>query len=203
MTASHISERNKQIARANITAKLEILETWSRTGIPWLRDADGNEARDSDGEQLLDYFPPRPIDFASWNGTQNCQTTHKLFPELSSIKATRRSTLSEPYHSDIQSRVQAVLEVLRAKGHEQLLLTNKTSRIETLQAGADYWQTLAHKQEGDIIALRERMSETEVKLRAATLALENNRTEAQRVIDNLNAKVANLTGLLAKVAPLK
>ncbi|WP_322062962.1 hypothetical protein [Paraburkholderia sp. J63] len=152
---------------------------------------------------MLDFYPTREIHFAAWNGTQNCPATHALFPSVSSIKTTRRSTLAEPYHRDLHTRVEAVLGVLRAKGHEQLLATNKTSQLEKLESKAYYWEVLAKKQEGEIIALRERMYETEVKLRAAMLAIENNSAEHQRVVTSLNSKVANLTNLLSKVAPLK
>ncbi|MFM0309658.1 hypothetical protein P0D71_17890 [Paraburkholderia sp. RL17-383-BIF-A] len=151
---------------------------------------------------MLDFYPTRSVHFEAWDGTQNCQATHALFPSLSSFKTTRRSTLAGS-HSDLQDKLDAVLEVLRAKGHEQLLMTNKTSLLEKLESQAHTWEMLARKQESDIVALRERMAKTEVELRASTLALENNASEHTRVVDLLNAKIANLTNLLSKVAPLK
>lgn len=201
--STHIADRNRERTREFITAKLDLLEVWSTTEIPWKKIDTGDFAYDTDGEKVLDFFPTREIHFAEWNGSQNCPATHIDHPALAALRKTRRSTLLEPYHEDLHARLVALLPVVRAKAQEQLIAASKTNIIQELRASAEYWETLAHKQESDIISLRERMHATEVTLRSTTLALNNNIHEHQRVVDALTLKVANLTDLLSKIAPLR
>lgn len=188
--------------RSDVIAKLLILETWSQAGIPWSQDASGAFERDSKGEKVLDYFPTRSIHFSAWDGTQNCAAAHLLYPELGRLKQTRRRTLPDS-HPDLQSRLVDVLEALRVKSKTQLESANKTSRIDELEKKAEFWQSLARKQEGEIIALRERMFKTERALRMAQATIKNNLAESNRVVASDAAKIASLTEMLSKISPIR
>ncbi|ENG1061389.1 hypothetical protein ABS381_005885, partial [Burkholderia multivorans] len=152
-------QRDDLPPRSDLIAKLEVLEAWAETEIPWRRDAKGVYERDAEGERVLDFVPTRDIHFASWDGTQNCEATKVLYPQLERLKKTRRRTAPES-HPDLQSRLDDVLKALRAKAITQLETANKTTQIAELESSVNFWQSLAHKQEAEIVALRERMSKT-------------------------------------------
>ncbi|WP_429583530.1 hypothetical protein [Paraburkholderia youngii] len=183
-------------------AKLKILETWVETEIPWCRDEAGAYERDATGERILDFYPTRSIHFAEWDGTQNCVATRILHPGLGRLKKTRRRTLPES-HVDLQIRLDAVLDALHEKGKAQLEAANKTSQINDLETSVAYWESLAKKQEGEIVALRERMFTTERKLREALTAIKGNKAEWNRVAAEKDAKIASLTELLSKISPIR
>lgn len=196
------SSRDDLPPRSDLIAKLSVLEKWVKTEIPWALDMQGNCERDQLGERLLDFFPTRANHFASWDGTQNCEATRLAYPELYSLKKTRRRTAPES-HPDLHTRLDKVLEALRAKSKAQLEAGNKSSQIDDLTRSVDHWRSLAHKQEGEIVALRERMYGTERELREAQAVIKNNKVESNRVVAERDAKIANLAELLTKIKPLR
>lgn len=188
--------------RSNIIAKLSVLEKWAETEIPWARDARGSFVRDRFGERVLDYFPTADIHFANWDGKQNCEATHVLYPELRDLKKTRRRTIPDS-HPDLEVRLDKVRDALRSKSKAQLETGNKSSQIEELERSANHWRSLAEKQEGEIVALRERMSTTERKLREVQNAVKSNQAESSRLAADKDAKIASLTELLSKIQPIR
>ncbi|MBU9122147.1 hypothetical protein [Burkholderia multivorans] len=195
-------QRDDLPPRSDLIAKLEVLEAWAETEIPWRRDAKGVYERDAEGERVLDFVPTRDIHFASWDGTQNCEATKVLYPQLERLKKTRRRTAPES-HPDLQSRLDDVLKALRAKAITQLETANKTTQIAELESSVNFWQSLAHKQEAEIVALRERMSKTERELREAKAAVKGNQVEWTRVAAEKDAKIASLTELISKISPIR
>lgn len=195
-------QRDDLPPRSDLIAKLSILEAWARTEIPWSRSVTGAFERDATGERILDFFPTRASHFAVWDGTQNCTATHVLYPKLGRLKKTRRRTIAES-HSDLQSRLDAVLQALRSKSKVQLETTNKSSQIKDLEKSVDFWESLAKKQEGEIVSLRERMFKTERQLREAQAAVKNNKAEWSRISAEKDAKIASLTELLSKISPIR
>ncbi|ENG0264648.1 hypothetical protein ABSA61_006165, partial [Burkholderia multivorans] len=122
--------------------------------------------------------------------------------QLERLKKTRRRTAPES-HPDLQSRLDDVLKALRAKAITQLETANKTTQIAELESSVNFWQSLAHKQEAEIVALRERMSKTERELREAKAAVKGNQVEWTRVAAEKDAKIASLTELISKISPIR
>lgn len=104
---SNLPNRDNVALRADTISKLSILEKWARTGIPWVH-----------GRRVLDFFPTSRLQFSSWDGTQNCEGTRALYPELCLLTRTSRAILVS--HPDLLARLDAILQEVSLKQRAQL-----------------------------------------------------------------------------------
>lgn len=202
MMKPHISEISLERAQNAIKAKLNVLETWLLADheIPWLRDANGKPVHDVNGELQLDYYPSNVTAFCEWNGSQNCGPVQASLPKLT---RTNRGTLNGAKYESLKILVEATCEALKAKAEAQTIRANKSSRMKQLEADVTLWKELSQKQATEIVQLRDRHVATETSLRRKERALVNAKEEHNRIVKDLEAKIAELTTTISKLLPLK
>lgn len=198
--SKHYSEVSKEEVKTAVRFKLNVLNGWldKNSIIPWLTDETGELMRDSKGELQVDFVPTNISAFCSWNGSQNCSSVSR---KLEGIKTTNRGTLDQS-HINLKIEVHAVCRALNAKAKAQLVDANKSNRLHSLEAQVDHLNALTNKQETEIIQLRDRHSDTEIKLRIKERFIKNKEKEHEEQIRDLDAKISELTSLLRKVTPL-
>jgi len=192
----------REKAEEKINAKLEILQRWSdNREIPWRVNDEGGPERDKNGELVLDYFPSNISVFHDWDGTQNCAYNQKT--EIGTIHRFSRSTLARDYHAGLKSQVDGVIDSLNKIARRQVLEANKSTQIELITAERDELLALGNQHVREILQFRERMKETERKLRKTERDYFSNKTEMQRRITLLEQRNSELVATLNRLVPFQ
>lgn len=197
--AAHISKLSKALFAEALTAKIAVLKAWQKSGIPWKINRSGTLARDIDGEREVDYFPKTVAAFCKWDGSENSEFVRTAFP---AIKKTNRSTLNLN-HSDEQEKIDALCKQLTKLAKEQLVRSNKTKCLNTVNEEVTLLRALVEKQETEITGLRKSLIGYEANLTQRETALENTRAHYEGEVANLRKQVSDLTALARKLTPLR
>jgi hypothetical protein len=195
----HVSKVNRARAEIAIKAKKYQLESWAKTGIPWLATPEGELARDSTGELQLDYFPRNIAEFCRWDGTQNCDYVRAT---LTTIAFTNRSTLIET-HGELQKELKQLFRDLTHAAAMQLSGTNKSNQLRQLQDKINFLSSILSKQETEITQMQIKEDSLKAKLSQSEIALANSAEYYDNSVAALEKQVAELTASLRKIVPLK
>ena len=183
-----------------ITMRLDLLEEWTKAGIPMKTDTNGDLVRDRNGEAVLDYVPMNLTDFSDWQAKDNCPKQHKA---LEQFRVISRSTLNKPYHSETKKKILHALSLISGRATIQIESTNKVSQIEKYKVEIEYLKKVVAAQELEARASRIESSK-QVELRRAERALRlQNENQLKLELDARDSRIAELTQALSKVAPLR
>ena len=202
ITSKHVSRQLRADARASITAKCKLLESWSRSGLP----SKENPQKDNDESHLkLEWFPTSLRAFCAWDGSQNSPTLRKSF-------ACIRRNAFETLKSDETTclKVLALIETLkrqskvllrnaepgrRARESEQLALLERQKRYGALLG---YRAARRRSRELDAALAKEKRAHQEtIKQYEQQIEVKN-----EEIVE-LHDRVARLTADMRKVAPIR
>ncbi|MFL9992418.1 hypothetical protein PQR34_14490 [Paraburkholderia sediminicola] len=185
----------------NIEAKLSVLETWAKKGVPYIPQRPGPKA--SRVERQYDYFPKNKSAFCSWTAEDNCPRTVELFPQLLGIRSLSRETIDDPEYAALHDRMEAALAKLKERQAASAIVADTARQLDELTSDRDRWKRIAEVQEVDVRALRERAAGAEENFRKERRARLSNERLLNTTIDELTAQVAALTATVSKVTGLK
>jgi len=197
----HVSETAKSVVRRNVKQKLMLLDTWIADGVPLLTTDNGIPIRDDFGEVQLDFYPKNPFAFAAWDGSQNCNTVRIKYDI--EFKLISRETLNKPYHGELKRDALKKLSALSERAAQQAAILNKQAIIKALERDIQEKDDLIARQDTEIVKGRIDAQALEVDFRKLSRAFENGKEEHQRIVEELNKKVADLTLQLSKFVLLK
>lgn len=205
-----VYEQSRQEATAKIEARIVVLNAWIAGGIPWKIAEDGSTVRDENGEQIPEFIPSSFTEFAEWNASFHSEHVAKItykhadrYARIADFGKLSRTTLNQPYNSTLKNSASRAMADAAECLVKQLELTNKTSIISDRDAKILYLSSVVSAQEKELklsrinerTAITERRQEHELRLR--------NEAELQRIIDDLEKRVSDLTKIITQVLPLK
>lgn len=196
----HASEQQKNASRLKIDEKLRVLNKWSKGGLPWQTDNEGNLIRDSNGDKVVEWFPRNSRQFCEWIRIKCSKGTQKLIPELSSIS---RQTFSREYNEDLKNQAEGLFKVLIALEEKMKASSSNASEIGKLKRDISYWQSVAEAEANAVLDMMQRLNEIEKLYNKAERIRKNNEEKLQAEIRTLRAENAALNKVVAKITPLK
>ncbi|WP_448173711.1 hypothetical protein [Rhizobacter fulvus] len=197
----HISARGKNRVREAVDLKLKVLASWARYGLPWQITPSGDVVRDTDGEPVLIQFPVDIKSFAFWGGSAKL-FEGKTYAEIELTKVSR-STLNQPAYDTIRASIASMLQVVKDKALSQVERANKSSVIEHLKDELRRTNCILDQQEQDVVRLRREADAARIELGKEKSLRQRNEDELRQQISKLEARTAELTATISKLAPLK
>lgn len=196
----HASEQQKELSRSKITAKLRVLNKWSKGGLPWQTDDEGKMIRDSNGDKIVEWFPRNSRQFCEWDRSKCSPDTQKVIPELNSIS---RQTFSREYNEDLKNQAEDLFKVLIALEEKMKASSSNASEISKLKRDISYWQSVAEAEANAVLDIMQRLNDIENLYNKAERIRKNNEEQLQAEIRTLKAENAALNKVVAKITPLK
>jgi hypothetical protein len=197
----HISARGKNRVTEAVQLKLKVLASWARYGLPWQTTSSGDVVRDGDGEQVLIQFPADIKAFAIWGGSAKL-VDGKTYAEVELARVSR-STLNQPAYDSIRASIASMLQVVKDKARSQVERANKNSVIEHLKDELRRTNCILDQQERDVVRLRREADAARIELGKEKSLRQRNEDELRQQISKLEARTAELTATISKLAPLK
>jgi hypothetical protein len=192
-----VAQANQEKAEENIARKLNILEAWSRNGIP-LQD------REEKNGTSLEYFPTSVRQFNAWDGRKNGNGVTSLLPKIS---RNANDTLRKK--EALYRRVEDVLVALALRRDAQIKLS-RPAKLVKLKMNLALEEQLRKILESELIALRVELKmvqkENRVLAERSGSLIEEFRSELAELRmqnERLNAECSDLKRKLSKVAPIK
>lgn len=201
---NHQAEVSKAQAEANIIRKLNVLEGWLASGIPYQQTFEGNTLLDGQDQKLFDFYPTSLRQFKIWDGSQNC---HSIRAQLPALVATGNDTLAK--RPVLEERARRVISALRRRAESQ---TNGTQRFELKRITAELQVAQATIEIRNAELREQQRKLRQIERANATLnqkvagdATEFKRTYEVMLTELETQKLLNtqLTAQLNKVSPLR
>ena len=197
ITEKHISKRLRVEALASIDAKCQLLEIWTRKGIP-LRE------RNAQGP-ALDWFPTSLRTFCAWDASQNAVAVRKQHPAL-------RRNAYQTLVSDA-NRLQHVKVLLKALASHADSARKRLDPGYAKQEAERQVRIEREKRAGALLGYRRARQQvrelgssllSEQRAHKQTLEhLERKIKEQDNEAVELRRQVADLTATLRKTAPIR
>jgi len=192
-----VAKINQEKAEQNIIRKLNILDAWSRNGIPV-------HEHDAEGRPVLEYFPTSVRQFNAWDGGINGDAVKKAFPEISK---NANDTLRKK--EVLRRKVDDVLIALALRRETQIKLA-RPAKLVKLKMSLALEEQLRKILESELIALRIELKAVQKEKRViaerSSSVIEEFRSELAEIkMQNelLKTECSDLKKRLAKVAPMK
>ncbi|WP_321175950.1 hypothetical protein [Paraburkholderia caribensis] len=192
---------SKLLLSKRMSAKLAVLQSWVRDGVPWkTNDLSGQVCLDENDEKVLDYFPTNILEFAQWDGSQNCLSVRE---HLGTLHSCSRTTLGQLYHQALREDIRKTMSALESKSVNQKENANRFLTIERQNREILQLKKIISVQESDVVNLTMQRHEAVRKLRDEKDTHRRNRNQWKEEKAELEAKIAELTRTLRKLTPLK
>lgn len=170
---THVSSKNKLVAKESIVAKRQLMARWAQSGLPFK----GGVAPKVGEAYEFDWYPQSLRDFCKWDGSQNC-------PAVGPFQATAAQTLTS--YPEEKRQVVALIDAL-----EKLALATRR-RLDPGEAMRDAERRLTLERQlraGALLGYRTARSDN----RALRLQLANEQRAHQQTIEQLQAQLARAT----------